>query len=319
MPLTQARWRNRTHPFAADERFLCRLDIVLFTFILLMRAHVCAIDIHITLVWACFQLSHDGAARLQTGRQGRLERADADDANNDDDDNDEDVSRHSNCTTPSLASKRDGVRLAVTSPPPPFATPLLATASSPASSTVTGGAASALSPPMASVISPFGSPSGWITSSGRLTDAATSPVLDHASVHINGDHVTQVRVDASVLVPSADSTPTTPVSTASSLSRRSQRSRATDMAETAADKDEPGSREEDRDQSELLVTARLAVSSSSAKANERDQQQQHHAQQQHAYQHVTAVQVEHPAIRDNDDDDDSGDVAGRNDVIPPPT
>ena len=52
----------------------------------------------------------------------------------------------------------------------------------------------------ATLISPFGSPSTWIVSG----DGQTS------DVHINGDHVTQVRVDASSVLRSADQRPETP-------------------------------------------------------------------------------------------------------------
>ena len=81
--------------------------------------------------------------------------------------------------------------------------------------------------------------------------------------------MTQVRVDAIVLTPES-----------SSGSRRKQGPDA--ASESAVDDVDEKEKEEDRDQSELLVSTRLAVSNS--KVTGRDQQQQ---------LHVTAVQVEH--------------------------
>ena len=79
--------------------------------------------------------------------------------------------------------------------------------------------------------------------------------------------MTQVRVDAIVLTPES-----------SSGSRRKQGPDA--ASESAVDDVDEKEKEEDRDQSELLVSTRLAVSNS--KVTGRDQQL-----------HVTAVQVEH--------------------------
>ena len=199
------------------------------------------------------QLSHgDGAA---SGSRGAKQLADGED------DDDDEVSQghrsNSNRTPPPSSSKRDGVRLSVTSPPPAFA----------------NAAAGALSPPSASasVISPFGSPSGWISSGQEEPVAGAVAATDKTSnVHINGDHVTQVRVDAIVLTPES-----------SSGSRRKQGPDA--ASESAVDDVDEKEKEEDRDQSELLVSTRLAVSNS--KVTGRDQQQQQ--------LHVTAVQVEH--------------------------
>lgn len=158
--------------------------------------------------------------------------------------------------------KDASVRLSVTSPPPAFANPV-----------------GALSPPSASVISPFGSPSGWISGrdGGEGAVAAAGSSTDKTSnVHINGDHVTQVRVDALVL------TPTTGESSGSRPSQRQQEPPDQEddvvvVGGSSGGKEE----EEDRDQSELLVTTRLAVSSSVPSSGSRDQL------------HVTAVQVEH--------------------------
>lgn len=114
----------------------------------------------------------------------------------------------------------------------------------------------------------------------------TSPVRDDASlektssVHINGDHVTHVRVDASVLAtPPPEAAPASPA-----LSRRSS---ARPRPETVAVDEPPGPEErsdtpppplpepddadeEDRDQGELLVTTRLAVSQVAAAPNKGD-------------------------------------------------
>lgn len=52
-------------------------------------------------------------------------------------------------------------------------------------------------PSRKAIISPFGSPSTWIGGQSGA-DSSTS------DVHINGDHVTQVRVDASSVLPATD-------------------------------------------------------------------------------------------------------------------
>lgn len=179
---------------------------------------------------------------------------DDDDADDDDDDADEEeeVSQGRRSRTPPPKS-RDGVRLSVTSPPPAFANN-----------------STALSPPSASVISPFGSPSGWISSGHEAGTASAERKT--SNVHINGDHVTQVRVDAIVLTPST------------STDRRKNQDVGDDDIDDIKEKQE---KEEDRDQSELLVTTRLAVSPSNNKG--RDQM------------HVTAVQVEHTSNAHHED------------------
>lgn len=137
------------------------------------------------------QLSHDGTGKTKT---------------EDEDEEDDETSRRSSSRTPpptvSAAARRDGVRVAVASPP-----------------------------------------------LARDEDGKTS------SVHINGDHVTHVRVDASVLA-------TPPPVASPALSRRSSSGR------NAAEMDAPGSDEqnvkaeadeEDRDQGELIVTTASQV------------------------------------------------------------
>ena len=84
-------------------------------------------------------------------------------------DEDEDGASRSASKTPPPPPKEGGVRVSVTSPPG-----LLS------------------SPAVGSVISPFGSPSTWISEDHGAT-------ADKSNVRINGDHVTQVRVDALVL------------------------------------------------------------------------------------------------------------------------
>lgn len=213
------------------------------------------------MVW---QLSHgDGTTPLPS--RAKLN------ADDEDEDDEDEVSqgRRSNSRTPPppppTSKSRDGVRLSVTSPPPAFANP-----------------AGALSPPQASVISPFGSPSGWI--SGQQQEAAkegATAVDKTSNVHINGDHVTQVRVDAIVLTPSTSQ-------------RRNHRQKQTEVVQDDDDDYDDGSSmsgrkeqaEEDRDQSELLVTTRLAVSNP---PSARDQT------------HVTAVQVEHTSSNAHQD------------------
>lgn len=128
-------------------------------------------------------------------------------------DEDEDGASRSASKTPP-PPKEGGVRVSVTSPPG-----LLS------------------SPAVGSVISPFGSPSTWISEDQHGATADTS------NVRINGDHVTQVRVDALVLESHH------PVAAAASAVPA----------------------EEDRDQSELVVSPRGSGSKD----------------------HVTAVQVEH--------------------------
>lgn len=209
------------------------------------------------------QLSHaDGTTPLQS-------RAKRNAAQEEDEDDDEvSQGRRSNSRTPPppppANKSRDGVRLSVTSPPPAFAN-----------------SAGALSPPQGSVLSPFGSPSGWI--SGQQQEAAkegATAVDKTSSVHINGDHVTQVRVDAIVLTPSTGQ-------------RRNHRQKPTEVIQDDDDDDDGSSShgrkeeaEEDRDQSELLVTTRLAVSNP---PSARDQT------------HVTAVQVEHTSSNAHQD------------------
>lgn len=179
-----------------------------------------------------------------------------DDGDKDDDDDDEVISqgRRSNSRTPPTPTKKDGgVRLSVTSPPPAFA--------------------GALSPPASvSVISPFGSPSGWIgaPNSGANGGAAAG------DVHINGDHVTQVRVDAIVLKPESSS---------GGVSR-------TNQPQADADGDDGNDQEAgDRDQSELVVTTRLPVSPHTSSANKCGGSGER--------LHVTAVQVEHAITRED--------------------
>lgn len=223
---------------------------------------------------------------------------DADDDEDDEDDDEEEVSQghRSNSRTPppTFHKSRDGVRLSVTSPPPAFAN--------------TSPASGALSPPQgattSSVISPFGSPSGWIsgqssTETGQQTEvtgaaAVAGSVGDSktSSVHINGDHVTQVRVDAIVLTPSTAERRNHRQQTEVVVDSSSSSSLAARRNDQDDDKDDDMAGkevEEDRDQSELLVTTRLAVSnqpsvggsSSNVGVVGRDQM------------HVTAVQVEH--------------------------
>lgn len=116
-------------------------------------------------------------------------------------DEDEDGASRSASKTPP-PPKEGGVRVSVTSPPG-----LLS------------------SPAVGSVISPFGSPSTWISEDHGAT-------ADKSNVRINGDHVTQVRVDALVL--------------------ESHHPVAAAAAAVPA--------EEDRDQSELVVNPRSSGS-----------------------------------------------------------
>jgi hypothetical protein len=132
------------------------------------------------------------------------------------------------------------------------------------------------------VISPFGSPSGWIAPSPGAVDKTSN-------VHINGDHVTQVRVDAIVLTPES-------TTSGGGASRRGNPHR---QAEVTGDRDDDGVEQDkemagegDRDQSEMMVATRLAVSSNSTtlainkSGNSREKL------------HVTAVQVEHTSAQE---------------------
>ena len=94
---------------------------------------------------------------------------------------------NSNRTRPPRSSKRYGVRLSVTSPPPTFA----------------NAGAGTLSPHLAaSDISLFGSSSCWISSSQKEPFVGAVAATNNTSnVHIYGYHVTQVRVDVIVLTP----------------------------------------------------------------------------------------------------------------------
>lgn len=231
-------------------------------------------------------MSHDSGSASQTNRASLVvDEKKTDGVDDDDDEEDDEVISQGHCSSsrtppPPLAAaqpqtpiaKRDGgVRLSVTSPPPAFAGAL-----SPSSTSAS-----------VSVISPFGSPSGWIAPA-----AAPSPgAVDKTSnVHINGDHVTQVRVDAIVLTPES-------TTSGGGASRRGNPHR---QAEVTGDRDDDDGVEQDkemagggdRDQSEMMVATRLAVSSNSTtlainkSGSSREKL------------HVTAVQVEHTSAQE---------------------
>lgn len=220
------------------------------------------------------QLSHDGGSATPSNRAAVVAAGTKmDDGDKDDDDEDEVISQGHRSksrtpppSTPTVPKKDGGVRLSVTSPPPAFA--------------------GALSPPASvSVISPFGSPSGWIdaASSGRDANGAAGAAGD---VHINGDHVTQVRVDAIVL---------TPESSSGGVSRRNHHQ---PEAVSADDDGDDGDDKEvgDRDQSELLVTTtRLPVSSNATPSSANKCAAAGGGGER---LHVTAVQVEHTVTQD---------------------
>lgn len=214
------------------------------------------------------------------------------DGGDDDDDEDDEVisqGHRSSSRTPPPAqpqtptAKRDGVRLSVTSPPPAFAGAL-----SPSPS-----AAAAVS-----VISPFGSPSGWIAPGGAAAAASPEAVDKTSSVHINGDHVTQVRVDAIVLTPESSSSSGGGAPPRRGNPNRQPEATADDERDDDDDddggdeKEQPG-REGDRDQSEMLVATRLAVSSPNSAANIKS------GPGSRERLHVTAVQVEHTSAQED--------------------
>lgn len=161
----------------------------------------------------CSQLSEDGQPRSRS----RTPAGDEDDGEDEEDSDDGRKSRSK--TPPPAASREGGIRVSVTSPPSSLLSP-----------------AGAGQP---SLVSPFGSPSTWITTKpDGGTEGTTAPTAVAAStagtnnVRINGDHVTQVRVDALVLEPD-----------------HHQRRPA----------------EEDRDQGELIVSPRSVSRNSSNK------------------------------------------------------
>ena len=227
-------------------------------------------------------MSHDSGSASQTNRASLVVDEKKTDGVDDDDDEDDDEvisqgHRSSSRTPPPPVSqlqtpiaKRDGgVRLSVTSPPPAFAGAL-----SPSSTCAS-----------VSVISPFGSPSGWIAPA-----AAPSPgAVDKTSnVHINGDHVTQVRVDAIVLTPES----TTSGGGASRRGNPHRQAEVTGDDDDGVEQDKEMAGGGDRDQSEMMVATRLAVSSNSTtlainkSGSSREKL------------HVTAVQVEHTSAQE---------------------
>ncbi|XP_046463580.1 protein lin-2-like isoform X5 [Daphnia pulex] len=238
------------------------------------------------------QLSHDGgsATPSQTNRASLLVAGKKTDGGDDDDDEDDEVisqGHRSSSRTPPPAqpqtptAKRDGVRLSVTSPPPAFA--------------------GALSPSAAavSVISPFGSPSGWIAPGGAAAAASPEAVDKTSSVHINGDHVTQVRVDAIVLTPESSSSSGGGAPPRRGNPIRQPEATADDERDDDDDDDDGGDvkeqpgREGDGDQSEMLVATRLAVSSPHSAANMKS------GPGSRERLHVTAVQVEHTSAQED--------------------
>lgn len=224
-------------------------------------------------------MSHDSGSASQTNRASLVvDEKKTDGVDDDDDEEDDEVISQGHCSSsrtpppPPLSAqpqtpiaKRDGgVRLSVTSPPPAFAGAL-----SPSSTSAS-----------VSVISPFGSPSGWIAPSPGAVDKTSN-------VHINGDHVTQVRVDAIVLTPES-------TTSGGGASRRGNPHRQAEVTgdDDGVEQDKEMAGEGDRDQSEMMVATRLAVSSNSTtlainkSGSSREKL------------HVTAVQVEHTSAQE---------------------